>query len=86
MEKISNSNFNSNNYQINKTNYFSQSNNNNHKKSKRASRSGSNKKIISLNDLFNQKNISTNKNNIIIINIIINDIKIFIFYIYLYFK
>ena len=64
----SNSNFNSNNYQINKTNYFSQSNNNNNKKSKRASRSGSNKKIISLKDLFNQKNISTNKNNIIIIN------------------
>ena len=57
-----------NKYQIGKPNDLSQFDNNNHKKSKTASRSESNKNLLTLKDIFNKNNFGEHKNNIIIIN------------------
>ena len=56
-----------NKYQIGKSNDLSKINNN-QKKSKTASRSESNKNLLSLKELFNKNDFAGHKNNIIIIN------------------
>ena len=56
-------------YQIERSIDLTQNNNNNNnKKSKTASRTNSNKNILSLKDIFNKNDFSENRNNIIIIN------------------
>ena len=55
-------------YQIEREIDLTQNNNTSHKKSKTASRTNSNKNILSLKDIFNKNDFSENSNNIIIIN------------------
>ena len=59
---------NNENIKINDENNYKIINENNHKKSNKASRSESKKNILSLKDIFNQKEFSDKRNNIIIIN------------------
>ena len=64
LDKNNNNNNNNNSY----SNVDLNKNNNNNKKSKTTSRSESKKNLLSLKDIFNQKDFSDNRNNIIIIN------------------
>ena len=64
-KKIENEN---ENIKINIENHYQNIDENIHKKSKKASKSESKNNILSLKDIFNQKEFSDNRNNIIIIN------------------
>ena len=67
-QKKNNNIKNKNQYQIIKTNNFSQNNNSIHKRNKTASRSESKKNLVTLKEFLTKNDFSDNRNNIIIIN------------------